>query len=422
MGQHASDMTAAQAASPRRERCLVVGSFGDAQAEICRHILASGLELRTSRTITEGRGTVATFDPDVILLHWSSVEMRPERAIAALATSAVGDAAPQIIATDAPMPMPPPARLAALHHGASLVMGEGPLLAEFDAALTALRRTREERAGIRHRLDISTRALDRLQAQFDLIDNDLIQARKLQKALLRDRLLTVEDVTLSLLLRSAGHVGGDLVGHFPIDGRRVGFYALDVSGHGISSALMTARLAGYVTSNLPHRNIALTRDAEGRVVPRPPADTLEDFNAQVMADVETEHYFTMLLGHIDVMEGELVFAQAGHPHPILLRADGTARPLGQGGLPMGLIPGATYDEHRVRLAPGDRFVVVSDGMTEAMDTKGQQLGDTGLAKILSGMTKTAPQRFLEVVLWHLSQHVGDAGFDDDISGLIVARD
>lgn len=410
----------AAAAAPQ-ERCLIVGSFGDAQAEMCRHVIASGLHLKTARTITEARRAIPAFEPDVIVMHWSSLEMRPERALGALTTVPHEGEHAHIIVTDAPMPLPPRDRFTALNGGAVIAMGEGPLLAEFDVALAVIRRIRCEEGEIRGKLATTQRALEALQDRFDLVDNDLIQARKLQKALMRDRLLSIEDIYLALTLQSAGHVGGDLVGHFPIDGTRTGFYAIDVSGHGISSALMTARLAGYVTSALPDRNIALTRDAAGRIVPRPPAETLEAFNEQVMVDVETEHYFTMLLGHIDVSDGTVTFAQAGHPYPLLLRSDGRTEPMGAGGLPMGLIPGATYDQHSVQLAPGDRFLVVSDGMTEAMDAEGQQLGDEGLMKVVSGMTQTEPRVFLDVLVWHLSQHVGDAGFDDDISGLLIAR-
>ena len=86
-----------------------------------------------------------------------------------------------------------------------------------------------------------------LQAVYDSLDRDLIEARKLQQTLVRDRYQDFGRGTVSLLLRPSGHVGGDLVGGFRINARRIAIYAVDVSGHGVASAMMTARLAGMLS-------------------------------------------------------------------------------------------------------------------------------------------------------------------------------
>ena len=99
--------------------------------------------------------------------------------------------------------------------------------------------------------------LDELQGVYDSVNRDLLEARKLQQSLVRERHRNFGNAEVSLLLRPSGHVGGDLVGFFPINSRRVGFFSIDVSGHGITSALMTARLAGYLSGNSPDQNIAL---------------------------------------------------------------------------------------------------------------------------------------------------------------------
>ncbi|MFN7599445.1 MAG: PleD family two-component system response regulator, partial [Cereibacter sp.] len=85
--------------------------------------------------------------------------------------------------------------------------------------------------------------LDELQAVYDSLDRDLIEARKVQQTFVRERHRDFGHAAVSILLRPSGHVGGDLVGWFRIDSRRVAVYAVDVSGHGVASAMMTARLA-----------------------------------------------------------------------------------------------------------------------------------------------------------------------------------
>ena len=251
------------------------------------------------------------------------------------------------------------------------------------------------------------------------IDGDLVEAKKLQQSLLRDRGFALGAVELSLFLQSSGHVGGDLVGHFPIDGQRVGFFAIDVSGHGITSALMAARLAGYLSAGSAQANIALAEGPKGPV-PRDPAEVVTEFNALVLEELETEHYFTLLLGHIDTHTGQVRACQAGHPHPVVIRADGAQHMLGQGGLPVGLIPGADYETFVVDLADGDRLIILSDGFIEAELPTGAFLGEDGLEKLLSETCSLPVNRVLEMLVWRLSQLCGDAAFNDDLSGVVVS--
>ncbi len=143
--------------------------------------------------------------------------------------------------------------------------------------------------------------LDELQSLYDSLDNDLIEAKKLQQSLVRDWHHDFGYAELSLMLHSSGHVGGDLVGMFPVSDTRIGIYGIDVSGHGISSALMTARLAGYLSASAPDQNVALKRTPLGTYVPRPPAETIAMLNQLILNEIETEHYFTMLLADVSLI-------------------------------------------------------------------------------------------------------------------------
>ena len=120
--------------------------------------------------------------------------------------------------------------------------------------------------------------LDELQKLYDSLDRDLIEARKLQDGLVRDRFRDYGAGTVSLLLKPSGHVGGDLVGSFVIDSHRLGLFAVDVSGHGVASAMMTARLAGLLTGSSPETNIALTPGGSGQRSALPPEKLAERLN------------------------------------------------------------------------------------------------------------------------------------------------
>ncbi|HEY9040296.1 MAG TPA: SpoIIE family protein phosphatase [Roseovarius sp.] len=261
--------------------------------------------------------------------------------------------------------------------------------------------------------------LGKLRALYELLDNDLIEAKKLQQSLVSDRHRDHGTAEVSMLLRSSGHVGGDLVGMFPVNETRIGLYGIDVSGHGISSALITARLAGYLSGAAPEQNVALRRLPDGTFVPRPPGQTIAALNDLFLNELDTEHYFTLLLADVDLATGRVVMGQAGHPYPAVQRADGSVEMIGCGGLPVGLIPGAEFEEFEVQLAPGDRLMIHSDGVTECAAPDGRLLDDEGLALILGELRSTRAMACLESLVWKLAHFAGDDSFADDVSAILL---
>lgn len=261
--------------------------------------------------------------------------------------------------------------------------------------------------------------LEELQQLYDSLDNDLIEAKKLQQSLVSDRHRDFGNAAVSMLLQSSGHVGGDLVGMFPISETQIGLYGIDVSGHGISSALMTARLAGYLSAAAPDQNVALIRTDMGHFEPRPPSETIATLNRLILNEMETELYFTLLLAIVDLESGKVTMAQAGHPYPALQRANGKVEMVGNGGLPVGLIEGAEYDQFEVMMAPGDRLMIHSDGVVECADINENLLDDAGLARILGELRQTKGLACLESLIWKLTDFAGDRDFADDVSAILL---
>ena len=260
--------------------------------------------------------------------------------------------------------------------------------------------------------------LAELQRVYDLLDKDLQEARDLQQSLIRERQHDFGDGAVSLLLRSSGHVGGDLVGFFPVNETEVGLFGLDVSGHGISSALMTARLAGYLSAAAPEQNIALERCADGSVHARCPAKVIEELNNLVLSEMETEHYFTLMLATVDLNTGLIQLAQAGHPHPVVQRGDGRIEQSGPGGFPVGLISDVKFERFEIQLSPGDRLMILSDGVTECPSEAGEMLGEEGLADMMLKLKDMQASELLEAMIWELSNFAGTGVFPDDVSGLV----
>ncbi|OYU37972.1 MAG: fused response regulator/phosphatase [Pseudorhodobacter sp. PARRP1] len=260
--------------------------------------------------------------------------------------------------------------------------------------------------------------LQKLQELYDSLDRDLIEARKLQQTLVRDRLRDFGAGKAALMLRPSGHVGGDLVGSFVINAHRIVVYSVDVSGHGVASAMMTARLAGLLSGASPEQNIALKTAPDGARDAWPPAIVAGRLNRMMLEELQVDQYFTLCYAEIDLETGLATFVQAGHPHPLMLRADGAIERLGDGGLPIGLIEGADYPQTSIRLRPGDRLFLVSDGVTECPNAQGEELGSDGLIRILRNNSVLDSQNLLEALLWDLNTFSGGGVFPDDVSGLI----
>ena len=291
--------------------------------------------------------------------------------------------------------------------------------AELRARLTAGNRILGMERELTEKNRLIETTLEQLQSLYDSIDSDLIEAKKLQQSLLRERHRDFGAAEVSLLLRSSGHVGGDLVGFFPVSASRIGLFAIDVSGHGISSALMTARLAGYLSSASPEQNIAIEEAPSGGYRPIPPAQVIEHLNQLVLEEMETEHYFTLLLADVDLSSGRVRMAQAGHPHPLVQRRDGSITQSGPGGLPVGLIAGARYDGFETQLAPGDRLLIFSDGVVECPSDSGALLGEDGLEAMMRDMADINGPVLLETLIWKLSHFADDGDFPDDVSAILL---
>lgn len=261
--------------------------------------------------------------------------------------------------------------------------------------------------------------LAQLQVMYDALDSDLIEAKKLQQSLVRERYRDFGMAQVSLLLRPSGHVGGDLVGMYPISESRIGLFAIDVSGHGISSALMTARLAGYLSLAVPDQNIALAKQADGSYAALPPSQVVERLNSIVLEEMETEHYFTLLLADVDMALGRVQMVQAGHPHPVVQHGDGSCSIMGEGGMPVGLLPGVVFEQVEFVLRPGERLLIQSDGVTECPTPDETLLEEEGLILLLQDLKDIRGTALMEALIWRLADHAGQDEFPDDVSAILL---
>lgn len=263
-------------------------------------------------------------------------------------------------------------------------------------------------------------ALEEIQTLYDSLDRDLIEARKMQQSLVRESYRDFGSGEIALMLKPCGHVGGDLVGFFSAGPDKVAFYSIDVSGHGIASALLTARLASYLSDGSPNHNIALELLEDNTTRCRPPEIVAEELNSLLLNDLKSELYFTMMLGYLDLTSGEVELTQCGHPNPVLISANGTISLIGEGGMPIGLIEGAAFERQRFTLAPQDRLLFYSDGFTECADKNGNLLDEAGLTRIISEHDNLTNRDLFDAMVNSLDTYTEGQELGDDLSCIMAS--
>ncbi len=256
-----------------------------------------------------------------------------------------------------------------------------------------------------------------LSIAHEKIRSDLKAAAKLQKSLL-PRPGTLQNLRFDWVFRPTAQVAGDIFNVFPLDSRHIGFYQLDVSGHGIPSAMLSFSISKALQAT-PMRGSLVKRfipEAPGYQIVSP-NEVVQELNRSFQN--ENDMYFTMVYGVFDTVSGHLRLTQAGHPNPILARRNEAPRLIGDGGFPVAALANVEFDLLEEDLQPGDRLLLCSDGVTECPDLQQQQFGmerleeclNRGAGKPLEELMRSLEEELLH---WH-----GSEEFDDDVSVLAL---
>lgn len=265
----------------------------------------------------------------------------------------------------------------ALNTGADDFLSKPFAAGELRSRLAAGERLLRMSQELREKNRLISTTLHKMREMNAALDRDLLEARKLQMSLAPSAPVQRDGWTVSFALHPSGHIGGDLIGSLTTGTDRLGIYCFDVSGHGIASALIAARLATWMSEAASDQHVAVRPGANGRQM-LPPTEICTRLNARFLDQVDTDHYFTALVGELDLQSGHFIFAQAGHPHPVLQTAENERTLIGQGGPPIGLLPDVSFEQFDIVIPPGGRLLLYSDGVTECPDPSDEMLDEDGL--------------------------------------------
>jgi len=260
----------------------------------------------------------------------------------------------------------------------------------------------------------------RLHDAYSLIEKDLQAAARMQKSLLPNKSSDIRGIKFEWLFLPCTFVAGDILSFYPVNENYVGFYQLDVAGHGIPSAMMS------VTLNKILAQSSVADSMVKRSLPNapyyeiiPPAKLIFDLNQRFQMEDDAMQYFTMIYGLLDLRNKSLQISQAGHPSPIVMRRNGECEQIGEGGFPVGMLPNLEYENLEVQLHPGDRLFVYSDGITECTNSQKEPFTEERLLTHLEREKDRTLKEVLSSLKESLYQWRGSKEFEDDLSVLAI---
>lgn len=236
------------------------------------------------------------------------------------------------------------------------------------------------------------------------LQQDLLLAEQIQKSFLPRQLPQVEGIEFVTEYRPAYSVGGDFYDVFWLSYDRIGVFIGDVSGKGVSAALLMARISS---------DLRLAAMAESD-----PARALGHVNRIVLERRQPDIFVTGIYLTLEVKTHQIMLANAGHLPPFIRRASGgLERVEGGAGTAIGIFDDAEYEKAEIEMHPGDTIVLCTDGVLEATDDLGEQFGFDKLEESLKG-GPADPAVLADRLMKSLRGHVGEAPQYDDLT-LIV---
>lgn len=245
--------------------------------------------------------------------------------------------------------------------------------------------------------------LERTVAEKERVRRELEIASEVQSSLLPRRLPKV-GVEVCAFSEPATEVGGDFYDCFQLGDGRVGLIIGDVSGKGTPAALYMA--------------VCLTLLRRAAHAGRSPADCLSTVNEILCEDLETGLFATTLVGTLDPKRRTFAYSLAGHPGPYRLGGGQVEQMRVRTGLPLGLFSGE-YSQTVLSLRPGDRLVMITDGVTEARDGARNLYSEERLTALLAGHLGRSTEELLSGLKEDIAKFRGREQQNDDVTVLMV---
>ena len=231
------------------------------------------------------------------------------------------------------------------------------------------------------------------------------EAREIQQGLMPKEIPQIPGLEISGSWRPARIVGGDYFDVFKFSESRLGLCIADVSGKGMPAALLMSNLQAVIKA-LAAENTS-------------PKELVEKANRVMWRNTTEAKFITLFYALLDVDGKTVRYANAGHNAPILTREDGAQVRLEEGGLILGVFQERAYEQGEIEVRPGDRLVMFTDGVSEAVDGEGEEFGEERLAEASRSGRQLSAEALHHCLLDRVTEFCGGE-FEDDATVLVVA--
>ena len=239
------------------------------------------------------------------------------------------------------------------------------------------------------------------------MEKDLQAAREVQMTLIPKRVPELPGYRFAAVTIPAREVGGDL---YDFTAKEPGQLALclgDVSGKGLAASLLMANVQATL------RDQAFTA--------APASECVRRSNMLLFLNTGNEKFVTLFYALLNPATGELTSCNAGHEQPFLIRRGGQVSRLTAGGTVLGIMEDFPYAQETVTLGRGDTVLIFSDGVSEAMDPRGEQLGEGPIQNVLREHHGGDPEDLKDALIRAVRLHAAGAPQADDITVVVVKR-
>jgi len=248
------------------------------------------------------------------------------------------------------------------------------------------------------------------------LEGELEIAREVQSQLFPQSVPEVPGLELYGACKPARTVSGDYYDFLRLGENRIGLVVGDISGKGISAALLMASIQSALHAQFydEHEPGLLSEEAL-----KSSAGVVSRLNRQLYASTGMEKYATFFYAVFDGATRQLTFTNAGHPPPFYFHR-GKVQRLETGGTVVGLFRFATYEQAVIQLEPGDMVMAYTDGMTEPENSFGEEFGEARLLEAALRASASGPEEMVKEIYRAVNDWTGSPELQDDMT-LVVAR-
>ena len=254
---------------------------------------------------------------------------------------------------------------------------------------------------------IETARLHREAIEREKIERELELAAAIQREILPRSLPDVPGVELAAANLPTRQVGGDYFDLFPLSRGRLGFLVADVSGKGVPAALLVSTV---------HAAVHLQID-EAKTV----AELIERIDRHLQRFSATRKFLTLFFGLLEPDSGLLRYVSAGHNPALVAGADGRIERVESTGVPIGILPHATWREETLTLGAGDLVAVYTDGLTEAVNEADEEFGLERLSRLVAEGSRRPVQQLCDSIFAGVADFASGMPQYDDQTLLLVRR-